>query len=167
MRRNRNLVLTGAVGAAIMTLASCAAQPEPPATAVYIEGDWQCLTGADSEVAQDKYTYHLRVEPSSISVGAAPTGEALTWSHYDYSLSKDGTLTTSPQEGGSGWVIYLPEELSYDSVNTTRIVEGWSENLEIALSASEASWTTSTGLEWVCSRGTFEDDGNTFVPEEG
>ncbi|CAH0215454.1 hypothetical protein SRABI121_02836 [Microbacterium sp. Bi121] len=157
------------VSSAVLVGCSAAGVPEtekPPTPAKFIEGDWQCLTTSEDGNSDNEYTYHLKVTASHISIGTARTGEDLYWTQYDYTLAVNGTLTTVPENGGPGWVIQLPDELSYESVNAARIAEGWAESLEVSVAPDSARWTGQTGLDWDCERGDFEDDGNTFVSAE-
>lgn len=162
-RRVSRVLIGVGVAALTMGLSACGGGQEPPSTAVYIEGDWQCLTTSEDGNVENAYTYHLRVEPAHISLGVGRTGDTLRWSQYDYDLTSDGVLTTYPEVGGTGWTVQLPTELSFSDTNDARITEGWVENLEVELTETSAAWTGDTGLDWACARGTFEDDGNTFV----
>lgn len=149
------LTLTGC-GAASSPVAGPVENEKPPAPASYIEGDWRCLTSSD-------YTFHLRLTVDHVSIGHGQGEEDLYWSQYDYDLATDGTLTTYPESGGAGWVIQLPNEVVYGEVNSARIAEGWPENIEATVEPDQVTWTNAQGEDWICDRGTFEDDGNTFV----
>lgn len=149
------LMLTGCGGAGVPAAAP-AEDEKPPAPAKYIEGDWRCLISGD-------YTFHLRVTASSVSVGQGEGGEELHWTQYDYDLTTDGTLTTYPEAGGEGWVIQIPEKVVYGETNSARIAEGWTQNIEATASPNQLTWTDAQGEDWTCDRGTFKDDGNTFV----
>jgi hypothetical protein len=168
-RHKKHFITVGGllIASGSLFLVGCSgAAPKPPATAKYIEGDWRCLSSSEDGNKENQYTMHLRVTADHVSLGQARTGEELYWGQYGYDIAKDGTMTTFREGGGPGWVIQLPQNISYDETNTVRIAEGQPANLEVDATTSTLTFGFDNDINWACERGTFTDDGNTFLESE-
>lgn len=156
----RSIATVGALALALTsTLAACgsgvtAAEPADSDTSdlstspvLFIEGEWVC------DYSYNDYEVQFRISADQIEMTTAQPGDEQAYlSRYGYTL-EGSILTTYPEDGGAGYVIELPETLSFEEPNLVRITEPGGDNLVVTTTEDSASWTDSSDETWECTRG--------------